>query len=178
MGTEHRPRPQYPRSLDTFASDDDLALGYVKSHGRKVKDVMTAEVIAVTETAEPAEVAMLLEMKRIKRVPVLRDGKLVGIISRANLVRVLAVTASEPETGVDNDDRAIRDRLLAELKGQGWYKAQKWFKIWAPDIIVRDGVVHLWICADQSEEERRALRVAAENIVGVRRVEAHLVPTP
>jgi len=91
-------------------------LGYVKSHGRKVKDVMTAEVIAVTETAELAEMAMLLDMKRIKRVPVLRDGKLVGIISRANLVRVLAGYRERAETGVDNDDRAIRDRLLAELK--------------------------------------------------------------
>jgi hypothetical protein len=53
---------------------------------------------------------------------------------------------------------------------------QEWFKIWAADIIVRDRVVHFWLCDNQSEEERRALRVAAENIAGVRRVEEHIVP--
>jgi CBS domain protein len=137
---------------------------------------MSAEVISVTDTAELADLAMLLETKRIKRVPVLRDGKLVGIISRANLVRALTVTGSEPQTGVDCDNRAIRDRLLAELKEQGWFKVQKWFKIWAADIIVRDGVVHFWVCDDQSEEGRKALRVAAENIAAVRRVEEHIIP--
>ena len=76
----------------------------------------------------------------------------------------------------DSDDRTIRDKLLAELKGQEWFKAQEWFKIWAADIIVRGGVVHFWLSDDQSEEERRALRVAAENITGVRRVEEHIVP--
>jgi CBS-domain-containing membrane protein len=160
-----------------MASDQDLARNYVKSRGRTVKDVMTPEVISVTDTTELADVAMLLATKRIKRVPVLRDGKLVGIVSRANLVRTLAVTKSDPEIDVDRDDRIIRDKLLAELKGQEWFKVQDWFKIWAADIIVRDQVVHFWLSVDQSEEERRALRVAAENIVGVRRVEEHIVPS-
>jgi hypothetical protein len=62
------------------------------------------------------------------------------------------------------------------MKGKEWVKMQEWFKIWAPDIIVRDRVVHFWLFHDQSEEERRALRVAAENIGGVRRVEEHIVP--
>jgi CBS domain-containing protein len=119
---------------------------------------------------------MLLETKRIKRVPVVRDGKLVGIVSRANLVRALAVTKSEPATNADNDDRTIREKLLSELKGQEWVKMQEWFKIWAADVIVRDRVVHFWLSRNQSEEERRALRVAAENIAGVRRVEEHIVP--
>ena len=60
--------------------------------------------------------------------------------------------------------------------GQEWFKALEWFKIWAADIIVRGGVVHFWLSGDQSEEERRALRIAAENIAGVRRVEEHIVP--
>ena len=119
---------------------------------------------------------MLLETKRIKRVPVLRDGKLVGIVSRANLVRTLAVTKSDQAVDVVEDDRAIRAKLLAELMGQEWFKTQHWFKIWAADVIVKDRVVHFWLAANQSEEERQALRVAAENIVGVRRVEEHIIP--
>jgi len=162
--------------LDTIASDQELARDYVKSHGRTAKDVMTREVISVTETTDLAEVATLLETKRIKRVPVLRDGKLVGIVSRANLVRALAVAKSDPATDAATDDRTIRAMLLAELMGQEWFKTQDWFKIWAADVIVRDRVVHFWLAANQSEEERRALRVAAENVAGVRRVEEHIIP--
>ena len=162
--------------LDTIASDQELARDYVKSHGRAARDVMTREVVSVTEKTDLAEIAMLLETKRIKRVPVLRDGKLVGIVSRANLVRALAVTKSDRAVDVVEDDRAIRAKLLAELMGQEWFKTQDWFKIWAADVIVKDRVVHFWLAANQSEEERQALRVAAENIVGVRRVEEHIIP--
>ena len=179
-GTDRRPERLTGRRrswwLDTIASDDELARDYAKSHGRTAKDVMTRDVISVTDTTELADVAMLLETKRIKRVPVLRDGRLVGIVSRANLVRALAVTKSDPGIDASSDDRTIRDQLIAELMGQEWFKALEWFKIWAADIIVRGGVVHFWLSADQSEEERRALRIAAENIAGVRRVEEHIVP--
>jgi CBS domain-containing protein len=138
---------------------------------------MTRDVISVTETTDLAEIAMLLETKRIKRVPVLRDGKLVGIVSRANLVRALAVTKSDAVIDAADDDRTIRAKLLAELMGQEWFKTQDWFKIWAADVIFRDRVVHFWLAANQTEEERRALRLAAENIAGVRRVEEHIIPS-
>jgi CBS domain-containing protein len=175
-GTERRIEHRRSRWLDTVASDEDLAREYVKSHGRKVKDVMTTNVISVADTMELADVATLLETKRIKRVPVLRDGKLVGIVSRANLVRALAATKSDPAADAADDDRTIRAKLLAELMGQEWFKTQDWFKIWAADVIVRDRVVHFWLAANQTEEERRALRVAAENVTGVRRVEEHIIP--
>ena len=179
-GTDRRPERLTGRRhswwLDTIASDEELARDYAKSHGRTAKDVMTRDVISVTYTTELADVAMLLETKRIKRVPVLRDGRLVGIVSRANLVRALAATKSDPGIDASSDDRTIRDQLIAELMGQEWFKALEWFKIWAADIIVRGGVVHFWLSADQSEEERRALRIAAENIAGVRRVKEHIVP--
>jgi len=179
-GTDRRPERLTGRRrswwLDTIASNEELARDYAKSHGRTAKDVMTRDVISVTDTTELADVAMLLETKRIKRVPVLRDGRLVGIVSRANLVRALAATKSDPGIDASSDDRTIRDQLIAELMGQEWFKALEWFKIWAADIIVRGGVVHFWLSADQSEEERRALRIAAENIAGVRRVEEHIVP--
>ena len=110
-------------------------------------------------------------------MPVLRNGKLVGIVSRANLVRALAATKSDPAIKGDSDDRAIRNKLLAELMEQEWFQAKEWFKIWAADIIVRDRVVHFWFSVDHSEEERRASRIVAENIAGVRRVEEHIVPS-
>ncbi len=138
---------------------------------------MTREVISVADTTELADVAMLLETKRIKRVPVLRDGNLVGIVSRANLVRALAVVKNEPMTDTDREDHAIRDKLLGD-KLLAELKRQNWADIWAMDILVRDRVVHLWFSDEQSEGERRALRVAAENIAGVQRVEEHIVPAP
>jgi len=178
--TERRPERLTGRRrswwLDTIGSTQELARDYVKSHGRTARDVMTRDVISVTDMTELADVAMLLETKRIKRVPVLRDGKLVGIVSRANLVRALAVTKSDPPLEADSDDRAIRNKLLAELMEQEWFKVKEWFKIWAADIIVRDRVVHFWFSVDHSEDERRASRIAAENIPGVRRVEEHIVP--
>jgi CBS domain-containing protein len=174
-GTERPTRRRRSWWLDAIASDQELARDYVKSHGRTAKDVMTREVISVTETTDLTEIAMLLETKRIKRVPVLREGQIVGIVSRANLVRALAVTKSDAVDDAD-DDRNIRAKLLAELMGQEWFKTQDWFKIWAADVIVRDRVVHFWLAANQTEEERRALRVAAENISGVQRVEEHIIP--
>lgn len=171
-GTERRLQRRRSWWLDSLAADAEAARDYVKAHGRRVRDIMSHDVISVSDTTDLAEVAMLLETKLIKRVPVVRDSKLVGIISRANLVRALATTTSAPAIVADADDRTIRDRLLAELRGQ------RWANVWAADIMVRDKVVHVWMADDQPEAEKRALRVAAENIPGVRRVEEHIVPAP
>ena len=172
-GTERRvQRRRRSWWLDTIGSDEELARQYIKSHGRTAKDVMTREVISVSDTTELADIANLLESKRIKRVPVVRDGKLVGIVSRANLVRALAAAGSRLTDDTATDDRTIRQKLLQELQGQEWVHS------WAADIIVRDGVVHIWVSDDRPEEERQALRVAAENIPGVRGVEEHIVPAP
>jgi CBS domain-containing protein len=155
--------------LDMVASANQLAGEYVKSHSGCVKDVMTRDVISVTEETGVADIAILLETNRIKRVPVLLDGRLVGIVSRANLVRALAMTINERPSGAEADDRAIRDRLLAELK------AQKWAEVAPANITVKDRVVHLW-SSYYSDQEKRALVVAAESIPGVRRVEDHMRP--
>jgi len=157
--------------LDMMASTNKLAGDYIKSHSSKVKDVMTRDVFSVTETTPVADIALLLETNRIKRVPVVRDGKLVGIVSRANLVRALAMTIDEAPSGVEADDRRIRDKLLAELK------AQRWAEVSPANVTVKEGVVHLW-SSYLSEQEKRALVVAAENIPGVRRVEDHMRPVP
>jgi CBS domain-containing protein len=135
IGTARR-HPDRRRSwwLDHFASD--LARDYIKSHGRTVKDIMTRDVVTVTEGTDLGEVAALPEAKRIRRVPVMRDGKVVGIISRGKLVRALGATKGAPPSEEEADDRTIRARLLAELG------REEWARVWPEDIIVRNGVVH------------------------------------
>lgn len=171
IGTARRHRERR-RSwwLDHFTSD--LARDYVKSHGRTVKDIMTRDVVTVSEDTDLGDVAALLEARRIKRVPVMREGKVVGIISRANIVRAVGATKGAPTREGESDDRSIRAKLLAELG------REEWAKIWPEDILVRDGTVHFWISADEPSEKRQALRVAAETIAGVRGVEEHVVPAP
>lgn len=171
IGTAHRHRERR-RSwwLDDFAAE--LARDYVKSHGRTVSDLMTRDVVSVDEQADLADVAALLEAKRIKRVPVIRDGKVVGIISRANIVRAVGATKGAAPREGENDDRSIRARLLGELRGE------EWAKVWPEDVIVRDGVVHFWLSDNEPEEKREALRVAAETIAGVHSVKEHLLPAP
>jgi len=160
IGTEAR----YPSRrwwLGFLRGDGDPA-EYVKSHAVHAADVMTRKVVSVEEETPAAVIAGLFERRRIKRVPVMRGGELVGIVTRADLVRALAATA--PAAPVESpDDGEIRARLLAELAGHSWWHA-------ISNVIVADGVVELYGFYD-SEEARRAARVAAENIPGVRRIE-------
>src|SRR3954471_13975476 len=151
--------------LSLFSEESLSARDYAKTHGRNARDVMTATVVSVEETATLAEMARLVERHRIKRVPVLRDGKLIGIVTRGNLLQGLATLKAEPPQPVD--DAAIREQLVAELK------TQPWAHLYADDIVVENGVVHLHGTV-RTEDERRALRIAAENVAGVRSVEDHL----
>ena len=164
VGAIGEPRRSWWLSL--FSDESTSARDYAKTHGRTARDVMTASVISVEETATLAEIARLVERHRIKRVPVLRDGKLVGIISRGNLLQGLATLKPEPPKSVD--DATIREQLVAELK------SQPWAHLYTDDIVVENGVVHLHGTV-RAEDERRALRIAAEGISGVQRVKDHLV---
>ncbi len=163
MGTERR------RSwwLRAFVNDVELADEYVKSRGRKARDVMTPSVITVDEATPILDIVALLDKHRIKRVPVVREGRVVGIVSRANLLRAFASDAAKEPSELSDDDRAIRARLLDELKGQPWWHGRE------EDIVVANGTVHLWGTV-QSTNQRDALVVAAENTPGVRRVENHV----
>ena len=100
----------------------------------------------------------------------MREGKVVGIISRANIVRALGATKGASPREGEGDGRSIRASLLAELG------RQEWAQVWPEDIIVRDGIVHFWISEDEPSDKRQALRVAAETVPGVRGVEEHDVP--
>jgi CBS-domain-containing membrane protein len=146
-----------------------LAQHYAKSHGRTASDVMTKDVVTVLEATSVADMARALEHHRIKRVPVLRDGRLVGIVTRSNLLQVLATAdVSKP---MNVADRVIRERLNEELEEQPWaYLLSK-------NVVVENGVVHLFGIV-QSDEERHAIRLAAENQAGVRAVEDHLSIVP
>jgi CBS domain-containing protein len=165
IGTErHRPRWSEP-----FSSNSRLAAEYVKSHAKRVADIMTREVFSVDEMATLGEIADLLEAKKIKRVPVVHDGKVVGIVSRADLLKVL--TSGGAETADEEQDRTIHRLLLAELREQEWANTSE------DRVVVTNRVVHLWGIV-RSEDERRALRIVAENTPGVRGVEDHTVFAP
>jgi CBS domain-containing protein len=126
---------------------------------------MTSAVITIGEAATLAEIAKTLERHRIKRVPVLREGKLVGIVSRGNLLQALASPEAGPPATVDDD--TIREQLIAELRRQPWAHL-------SPEAIaVENGIVRLSGIV-QTEDERRALRIAAENAAGVKGVDDHL----
>jgi len=130
---------------------------------------MTRKVTSVGEFATLGEIADLMETERIKRVSVVHEGKLVGIVSRADLLKALASCGTNAPD--EESDRSIRSRLLAELRNQPCSYLNE------SDIVVSGGVVHFWGVVG-SEEERRALRVAAENIPGVRDVEDHSIAGP
>lgn len=153
--------------LAAFGDPEALAREFVQSHGQRAKDVMTQQVVSVTEETPLAEIAALLEKHGIKRVPVLQAGRLVGIVSRADLLRGLAVRGLKPATPFPQDDASIRARLLEVLQGEAWTSAH------FLSVVVDHGVVHFWGLV-QSEAERNALRVAAENIPGVQGVKDHL----
>jgi CBS domain-containing protein len=144
--------------MELLAAPADQARQYLQAHGRRAGDVMTRPVIGVSEDTPLAEVAALLEKHRIKRVPVLRDGKLVGIVSRANLLQ--GVAARPPQAPVSLEDRRVREALLRALEEAG-------LPMHFVNATVADGVVQL-------EVQRRAARAAAEATPGVRRLEDNL----
>ncbi len=153
--------------LDFVSGGEKSANDYVKAFGPKVKDVMTAEVATVDESKSVAEIAEMLESRRIKRVPVIRGGKIVGIVSRANLVQALASLPHLIVPEIEPDDTVIRASILSEVEKQKWGNAN------AINVVVNKGVVHLWGTVF-SDAERKALKVAAEKIVGVKVVQDHL----
>ena len=151
--------------LRLFSADQTPA-EYVKAHGRFARDVMTRQVQTVAPDTSVTEIATLLESHGIKRVPVVRNEVVIGIVSRANLVQALAGAHAPAERLTPPADQAIRGRLQAELARQPWWRAA------ASNVIVTDGVVHYFGTIDV-DDERDAARVAAENIPGVRAVEDH-----
>jgi CBS domain-containing protein len=151
--------------LDLFADPDARATSFLKAHGRTAAEVMV-ERLEVAHPDTPLDVAArLMHERRVKRLPVVEDGRLVGIVARADLLRAL-LQVPEPKA-VSTDDLAIRDRFEATAKVAGLTG------VGSVTIVVEDGMVQLWGLASTATE-RRALELAAAEIPGVRGVENHL----
>jgi len=145
-----------------LADDAVIARDYVRSHSRRVMDVMTKEVVTAGEHTEVREIARLMKQRNIKRVPILRDGKLVGLVSRSNLL--LGLLSRQPLGDATASDEEIKERIEKEIRRIGAIVGP------TTNVVVDKGVVHLWGYV-RSAETRDAMRVAAENVPGVRRVE-------
>jgi CBS domain-containing protein len=166
--TETGTQRKRPRWIEFLIGSGRLANEYVHASGRKVHDVMTYDVQTVTEETPLDDIVQQMERHQIKRLPVVRGGKLVGIVTRANLLRALASVVGETKPVAAADDASIRARIYAELQKQSWAPVNML------DVVVRDGVVHLWgVVLD--ERQREAIRVVAENTGGVKGIEDHLV---
>ncbi|WP_321964584.1 CBS domain-containing protein [Paraburkholderia sp. J7] len=158
-------KPQRSWFGEFLHSTRKLAGEYLKENAVKVDDVMTANVVSVSPSTQLSEIADVLERLRIKRVPVLDQGKLVGIVSRANLIRALASAARPDQAGLVSDETIHRDVIQA-LAGHRWAMS-------AENVVVKEGVVHFWGTVN-SEEERKAILVSAQLVPGVKGVEDHL----
>jgi len=133
--------------------------------GRVARDVMSKTVTIVEEDTPVADIAVLLEKRRIKRVPVVRKGTLVGIVSRANLLHGLAAFSFTRSAA--GDDRRIRSAVLERLCSEAGIDDR------FVNVTVSNGIVHLW-GAVESEQKREAARQVAANTPGVRAVNDHL----
>jgi CBS domain-containing protein len=156
-----------PRWLSSFFAPGRAAHDYVRTHGRSVREVMTCEVISTSADAPLSEVVELMESQQVKRLPVLQKGHLIGIVSRADLLRALAQLLPERRV-IAISDVYLRKRVLAEIAKQPWAPRNN------IDVKVENGVVELWgVVTD--DRERVGLRVIAENIPGVKSVHDGLI---
>ncbi|MBV8505684.1 MAG: CBS domain-containing protein [Alphaproteobacteria bacterium] len=164
IGTEKR-RPWWQEAV---TGGSTLAADFAKSHGKKVGEVMTSGVVSVSEDTPLSEIATLFERKGIKRVPVVKHGKLAGIVSRANLIQALASVVGRMDEH-DETDRQIRLELMSRLRQQSWTD------FGSRNVTVSDRVVHLWGLVG-SAAERNALLALAEGVPGVSRVADEMIP--
>ena len=162
IGTERR-RSHW---LDVFLGPGGPANDYVHSHGLKVQEVMTRKPITVQEDTPLDQAVHLMESHKVKRLPVVRGGKVVGIVSRANLMRALAsIYRAAPKSA--KDDAAIRNQILSDLAKQDWSAGAD------VDVVVRGGIADMWGSIAEPAQ-RDALKVLIERTPGVKQVEDHL----
>ena len=141
------------------------AADFVHEHGRKVSEVMTNSPLTITEDASLAEIVDLMEKNHVKRLPVIRGDRVVGIVSRANLLQAVATLARQVPDPTADDDH-IRNRVIDILEKNDWCP-------FGLSVIVKDGIVHLSGVITE-ERSRQAAVVAAENVSGVKKVHDHL----
>ena len=151
------------RLLDSGSS---AANDFVSANTRRVADVMTREVVTAGPDTPLRELVTLMERHGVKRIPIVSDGVLAGVVSRADLLR--ALLSREPGAPVRQPtDRALREAVVEAIDKHPWSSR------WPVNVFANDGVVHLWGFVE-NEDVRKALRVAAENVPGTRKVKNHL----
>jgi len=163
IGTERHPSG----AGETPMPSDSLAREFVRSRAKRVSDVMTREVITAQPEASLREIANMMERHSIKRVPIVENERVVGIVSRANLLQVLARVN---DTDWVESDRVLHQRFVDSIKDQPW--AGRPF-----NIIVNDRCADLWGFV-YSADEKTAVRVAAEATPGIESVADHLSIAP
>jgi CBS domain-containing protein len=151
--------------LELFSDSADRARDYVKTHGHKAEDVMTHDVITTSPSASLDEVATTLERHRIKRLPVLDGGRLVGIVSRANLLHGLVAQAKAGPAPTKSDQQ-IRTALLAAIDEAGVGNT-------FINVIVTKGVVQIWGMVG-TDDELKAIEIAAGDTPGIKKLENHV----
>jgi CBS domain-containing protein len=161
-GTE----PRRSRWFDAIFGPAEAAEAYVRSHGMKIGDIMTKQVVTANEQMLLDEVVHLLEVHNIKRVPVVRDRKVVGIVTRTNLMHALASMHRGTQKS-NATDASLRERILREVDHQSWAVGAH------VDVVVRNGLADLWGTISDIQQ-RNALRVLVENTPGVKIVVDHL----
>ncbi len=161
-GTE----PHHAGWLNFLRGPARAAEDFVRSHGRYVEEVMTRVVRTVEEDTPLDQVVDMMEKRRVKRLPVLRDGILVGVVSRSDLLRALATKLAEEPLAAASDV-ALKDAVESALRQHTWSGGQV-------TVVVTDAVVFLEGVI-YSEEERVAMRVAAETVPGVKQVKDNVV---
>jgi CBS domain-containing protein len=161
IGTQRR----RGRWLKLILGPGKAATDFVHEHGRKIAEIMTKSPLTITEDTPLEEIVELMEKNNVKRLPVMRGDKIVGIVSRANLLQAVASLAREiPDPTAD--DNHIRNRVIDALEKNDWCP-------FGLSVIVRDGIVHLSGVITE-ERSRQAAIVAAENVTGVVKVHDHL----
>jgi CBS domain-containing protein len=153
-----------PRWLEAFTPATQLAKEFEQAHARTVGELMSTEIVSAPPSLPLGEVAALLERHRIKRLPIVEGDRLVGIVSRANIIQALASSKAVPQSDAMIDkDRAIRSTLLSRVAQQRWTGFSE------RNVVVSGGVVHLWGLVG-SPEERHAITTLAAEIPGVSNV--------
>src|SRR5512139_721663 len=152
---ETRTERKRSRWLEFLMGPGKIAAEYTHSHGNKVAEVMTTKVHTASEDTPLEEIVELMERRRIKRVPVVRGKKVVGIVTRSNLMHAMVSLARRTPKAA-HGDAAIREHLLAEME------KQPWAPVALTNVVVHDGVVELW-GAVVDDRQREALKIAAEN---------------
>jgi CBS domain-containing protein len=162
-------RTEAPRRrwLELLLGPGSDATEYARSHGRTVQDVMSPSVVTVGKETPLSEVVRLMEDHAIKRIPVIDDGRVVGIVSRADLMSALGEYLIKPRKVSPVSDESIRRTIVTEMKRQPWCPVQ------SLSIRVRKGFVDLNGTIFDARQ-RRALHVLVENVQGVKGIHDHL----